>query len=232
MLAGRWRYATGYVRGFVSGVREYRRRPSVIAPEPTPEDDPDVLLMQALQGMRETQAKNRERAVQAITAKNNLQVSVDQTEKIVNNLRAKADKASLEGNQPLADELRAEKVAYEASLADMTASLASANETVERVKVAIRREEERVRTRTARAMALKAQWKQHQILENLNGAGEKDNESVLRPMRAEMKALLGIVRRVDADLQEEAQRAMQRGNIDLAQGILAERGAFRRALSA
>ena len=62
-------------------------------------EDPEILLAQAQQEMREAQAKNRERAVQAITAKNNLQAEVDKTQKMVNNLQAKAE-LGIEGRRP------------------------------------------------------------------------------------------------------------------------------------
>ena len=48
-----------------------------------PGSSAEVLLQNAQEQMREAQAKNRERAVQAITQKNNLQALADQTEKRV-----------------------------------------------------------------------------------------------------------------------------------------------------
>lgn len=135
-------------------------------------EDPDVLLAQAQAEMRENQARNRERAVQAITAKNNLQNEVDKTEKTVNNLQAKAEMALKNGQRDLARQLLVEKQQYEGTLASMRTSLESANETVEAVKVAIRREEERIRAKTAQAMALKTQWKQSQIEISINKALE------------------------------------------------------------
>ena len=49
-------------------------------------DDAEMMLERAQQQMREVQARNRERMVQAITQKNNLQALADQTQKMVNNL--------------------------------------------------------------------------------------------------------------------------------------------------
>ena len=66
-------------------------------------EDPEILLQQAQQEMREAQAKNRERAVQAITQKNHLQALADQTQKMVNNLQAKAQKAREDGDAGLAN---------------------------------------------------------------------------------------------------------------------------------
>jgi phage shock protein A len=172
MLTLQWRYATGYVRGFVSGLREYQTAPESSNVILERDDHPDVLLAQAQTEMRENQAKNRERAVQAITAKNNLQNEVDKTQKIVANLQAKAEMALKSGQRDLARQLLVEKQQYDGTLTSMQASLASANETVEAVKVAIRREEERIRAKTAEAMALKTQWKQSQIEISINKALE------------------------------------------------------------
>ena len=135
-------------------------------------EDPEILLQQAQQEMRENQAKNRERAVQAITQKNNLQAEADKTQKIVDNLQAKAELALKNGDRDLARQLLVEKGQYETTQATIQQSLQSAVETTEAIKVAIRREEERIRAKTAQAMAMKTQWKQSQIEISLNKALE------------------------------------------------------------
>ena len=135
-------------------------------------EDPEILLAQAQQEMKENQAKNRERAVQAITQKNNLQAEVDKTQKMVNNLQAKAELALKNGDRDLARQLLVEKGQYDSTLTTMSASLQSAQETIETIKTAMRREEERIRAKTAQAMALKTQWKQSQIEISINKAME------------------------------------------------------------
>lgn len=135
-------------------------------------EDPEVLLQQAQTEMRENQAKNRERAVQAITQKNNLQAELDKTQKMVDNLQAKAELALKNGDRDLARQLLVEKGQYETTLTPIQQSLQSAVETTEAIKVAIRREEERIRAKTAQAMAMKTQWKQSQIEISLNKALE------------------------------------------------------------
>ena len=135
-------------------------------------EDPEILLQQAQQEMRENQAKNRERAVQAITQKNNLQAELDKTQKIVDNLQAKAELALKNGDRDLARQLLVEKGQYETTLTTIQQSLQSALETTEAIKVAVRREEERIRAKTAQAMAMKTQWKQSQIEISLNKALE------------------------------------------------------------
>ena len=115
-------------------------------------EDPEILLAQAQQEMREAQAKNRERAVQAITAKNNLQAEVDKTQKMVNNLQAKAELALKGGDRDLARQLLVEKGQYETALTSLNGSLDQAMQTTEAVKVAMRREEDRIRSKTAQAL--------------------------------------------------------------------------------
>ena len=135
-------------------------------------EDPEILLQQAQQEMREAQAKNRERAVQAITQKNNLQALVDQTQKMVNNLQAKAEMALKNGDRDLARQLLIEKAQYDGTLESTKVSLQQALETTEAVKTAMRREEERIRAKTAQALSMKAQWKQAQIENSMNKALE------------------------------------------------------------
>ena len=135
-------------------------------------EDPEILLQQAQQEMKEAQAKNRERAVQAITQKNNLQALVDQTKKMVDNLQAKAEIALKNGDRDLARQLLIEKAQYDTTLQSTQISLTQALETTEAVKTAMRREEERIRAKTAQALSMKAQWKQSQIENSMNKALE------------------------------------------------------------
>jgi len=135
-------------------------------------EDPEILLQQAQQEMRENQAKNRERAVQAITQKNNLQALVDQTQKTVDNLQAKAEVALRNGDKDLARQLLVEKQQYEGTLVGTKQSLQAALDSIEAIKTAIRHEEERIRAKTAQALAMKAQWKQSQIEISINKALE------------------------------------------------------------
>jgi phage shock protein A len=126
-------------------------------------EDPELMLQQAQQEMRDLHAKNRERAVQAITQKNNLQQMVDDLQKRVDNLQGKAELALKRGDRDLALQLLKEKQGYEVSLQTTRASLEQAIETSEAVKTAIKRQEEQIRQKTAEALALKAQWKNSQI---------------------------------------------------------------------
>jgi phage shock protein A len=107
--------------------------------------------------------RNRERAVVAITQKNNLQNQVDELQKQVDMLGQKAEFALKRGDKDLALQLLKEKQSYESSLVTAKETLTQAIETSEQVKVAIKREEEQLRQKTAETLALKAKWKQAQI---------------------------------------------------------------------
>lgn len=126
-------------------------------------ENPDILLDQARREMQELHQRNRERAVQAITQKNNLQQMVEDLQRTVDNLQSKAEFALKRGERDVALQLLKEKQSYEESLSTTKESLAQAIETAEQVKVHIKQEEEKIRRKTAEAMQLKAQWKSAQI---------------------------------------------------------------------
>jgi phage shock protein A len=136
-------------------------------------EDPDVLLTQAQKEMQELHAKNREQAVQALTQKNNLQAEVDKTQREVDNLQGKAEIALKNGDRELALQLLREKQAREQNLTTLRGSLDNAIQMTEQIKTALTREEERIRTKTAEAMALKTQWKQAQIENSINKSLEQ-----------------------------------------------------------
>ena len=72
-------------------------------------ENPELLLQQAQEEMKAAAARNRERAVQAITQKNNLQQMVDDLQKTVDNLQAKAELSLKRGDRDLALQLLKEK---------------------------------------------------------------------------------------------------------------------------
>ncbi|RMG25396.1 MAG: PspA/IM30 family protein [Armatimonadetes bacterium] len=135
-------------------------------------EDPDVMLDQARRDMQEALRANKEKAVQAITQRNNLQAMVNEHEQKVAQLEQQAVMALKQGNRDLARQFLREKANYAATLESLKVSLAQANETVEMVKLAIRRQEEEVRKKTAEALAMKAQYKQAQIETSINKALE------------------------------------------------------------
>ena len=126
---------------------------------PVEKESADVLLDRAKRLLQEAHARHRERAVEAITAKNYLQNQVDDLQKTIQNLQKKSDKAVSRGDQELADQLLREKQGYEESLRSAEETLHHAVETAEQVKVAIKREEEWVRQAMEATMAFQAKWK-------------------------------------------------------------------------
>lgn len=133
-------------------------------------EDPQVIIDESIREMRETQIKNRERAVQAITQKNNLQKLVDDEERAARNLEAKAALALQQGNRELAKSLLRQQAQHLKTLEQMRVSLKQAEETSQAVKLAIQRDEERVRQKMAEALALKANMKQAEIQIAINKA--------------------------------------------------------------
>lgn len=133
-------------------------------------EDPDIMLDQAKHEMQEALVQNREKAVQAITQKNRLQGMMDENAKKSQQYETMATQALKQGNRDLARQLLREKATTDATVESLKGTLAQAIETVEQVKIAIKRQEEGVRKKTADALALKAQWKQAQIQDSITKA--------------------------------------------------------------
>lgn len=135
-------------------------------------EDPDIMLDQARRDMQEALISNREKAVQAITQKNRLQSMLDEQTKKATQLESQATMALQQGNRELALQFVREKANIDAVIAQLKVSYDNASQAVEAVKVAIKRQEEEVRRKTAEALALKAQWKQAQIQNSITKALE------------------------------------------------------------
>jgi phage shock protein A len=75
-----------------------------------------------------------------------------------------------QGNRELARDLIRQKTNNDQLVASLQGSYDQALQTVESVKVAIKRQEEEVRKKYAEALALKAQWKQAQIQNSISKA--------------------------------------------------------------
>jgi len=133
-------------------------------------ESPEIILEGAVREMKENQAKNRQRAVQAITQRNALANMVEKQEKLCRELEAKAATCVQSGNRELARTLLREKMTNDQTLENLKASLKQAEEISEAVKVAIRREDEQIRVKTAEALRLKAKMKQSQIQIEMNKA--------------------------------------------------------------
>ena len=204
-----------------------------------PVDDAEMLLEHAQQQMHEAQARNRERTVQAITQKNNLQALFDQTQKMVNNLRAKADKAHAEGDIGLERQLRAEQERYQRSVQQMETSLRRAIETTEAVKTAMRGEEEAIRTRTVQALAMKTFYKQAQIEfeieKNKLGMTTTKVGDLFERAQAKIQSaqarrdLMARIRKAAEVLEAAAEEAARKGDAALSRRLLSERDGLKTA---
>ncbi len=219
----------GVLVGFACAVFLFAKREK----KPPPIDDAELLLQQATQEMKEAQAKNRERAVQAITQKNHLQALVDQTQKTISRLEERAEAARLEGDQERERYLRAEQNQYLPTLAKTQAALASAIDAAEAVKTAMRREEERIRAKTAQALAMKAQQKQYQIeifieksrlAMTTNHATELFERAQAKIQQAQARRDLMAQIRITAEtLETAAEDAAENGDIGIEQRLLRAR---------
>ncbi len=142
-------------------------------------EDPEMMLDQARREMQANLTGNREKAVQAIAQRNRLQQIYDEQNQKSAMLEKQAATALQQGNRDLARTFIREKQTVDGGLESLKSSLDQASETVENVKVAIRRQEEEVRKKYSEALALKAQWKQAQIQSSITKALEGltfDNE--------------------------------------------------------
>lgn len=144
-------------------------------------ENPEILLQEAAREMRDNLAANRQRAVTAITQKNNLKSMLDEQEKRILTLDAQAEMAVKRGDRDLARRVLREKLTFQETITQTRLSYDQAVQASEAIKVAIRRQEETVRQRTAEALAKKAQWKQAQIQieidKALNGLTFEDESS-------------------------------------------------------
>jgi len=203
-------------------------------------EDPETLLARAQEEMRAVHARNRERAVKAITQKNNLQQLVSETEKKVEILRQQVAQAEANGDARTAQQMRGEQEQYVRTLELTRSSLEEAIAVAEQVKEAIHREEEVVRRKTAQAMTLRAQWRVLQIqreivhvaakglrpgqLEAGNLSPEQRHALLeqARTQRDELARLTeGASQRV-LSLRDKAALARQRGNEEMERALLRE----------
>jgi phage shock protein A len=135
-------------------------------------EDPDIMLDQAKRDMQSALISNKEKAVQAITQKNRLQLMLDDERKKAAQLETQATQALKIGNREMATQFMREKMNHDSTIVTLQQSYDQAVATVEQVKIAIKRQEEEVRKKTAEALAMKAQWKQAQIQNSISKALE------------------------------------------------------------
>ncbi len=133
-------------------------------------EDPEIMLDQARRDMSQALLQNKERAIQAMTQRNRLATMLEDERKKSQTYENQAAMALKQGKRDLATQLMREKMTVDGGLATLEQSYAQANETVDQVKIAIKRQEEEVRKKTAEALTLKTQYKQSQIQVSINKA--------------------------------------------------------------
>lgn len=209
-------------------------------------DDPEVLLDRAQHEMQMMHAQNRERAVQAITHKNELERAVQNVRARVADLQSATDEAERSGDRVTAQKRRSDLHACEAELAHGEALLAQAVEAAQLVKEAIRQEEEILRRKMSEAIALKAQWRSAQMetaltrsqtaleaLSRIEGENETDFREKLREA-LHTREMLRLSERDLTDkitsLREKANAARKQGDEDEERALLREMEQFEAAL--
>ena len=135
-------------------------------------EDPDMMLEQAKRDMQVALQQNQEKAVQAITQKNMLENMLNEQKRKAESLENQAAMALKQGKRDIATQLMREKMNVDANIASIQGSYDQAVQTVEQIKVGIKRQQEEVRKKTAEAMVLKTQWKQAQIQNSISKALE------------------------------------------------------------
>lgn len=135
-------------------------------------EDPDIMLDQARRDMQAALIANKEKAVQAITQKNRLQTLLEEHRQKGEQLESQATMALKQGNRDLAAQFMREKINNDSLITGLQTSYEQAAATVEQVKLALKRQEEEVRKKTAEALAMKAQWKNAQIQNSIAKALE------------------------------------------------------------
>ena len=169
-------------------------------------ENPEVILEQAREEMRENLLRNKERAVQAITERNRLRAEVEKLERACLDLERRAEMALRKGDRELAKQFLMEKASYQRSLESVRQALAQADQVVEQVKVAIKRDEERVRQKTAEILAQKARWKSAQIQNSINKALEGMS---LDDVSRDLERVEDKISRAEAEAQARAEMARE-----------------------
>lgn len=227
-------------------VRARRRLSNLLyGTRPRPIEDPDLLLHQALEEMRVMHAKNRERAVLAITQKNNLQSLVDDTERRVGEQHVKMQLARGRGDEVLASRLLQEMESHRSTLEPMRKQLEIAIVLCDKVKDALKRDEEKIRQKTAEALTLRMHWKLIQIEQGLMISlaqisanridtgmprdGLRDRHQRSRELVVEAFTHKNSLERIAADTRSKAEKlrlmteiARRRGDEELERSLLRE----------
>ena len=152
------------------------------------ETEAECLINETMREARENQIENRELAVQAITAKNNLLAEFQHQERLSVELLRRIEAATEQGDEREIRQLVKEKREVDRTLDRIAPQLAPAEAAVEQIKANLRAEEEQLRVRTAEALAMKARMKQMEI--ELRIAQALDTFALLQQDMARQQELL------------------------------------------
>lgn len=118
------------------------------------DETPEQCRKRALHELRERHEHNKERAIVAITQKNNLQNRVEDLIREIQRLETKSKIARGRGNRAESEQYLLQKQHYEALLPEAEAALAQAQAVSEQVKSMVKREEEHIRQKAVEIQAL------------------------------------------------------------------------------
>lgn len=138
-------------------------------------EDPMMMIDQAKRDMQESLVKNRERAVQAITQRNNLAALLRNCQSQIERNKAQAAMALKQNNRPLALQFAKEMAVNEAQLEQLQSALSQADTACTNVKKAIERQESEFKKKLAEAAALKARYKSAEVQNAIAKALEECN---------------------------------------------------------
>ena len=108
-------------------------------------EDPDMMLEQAKRDMQVALQGNQEKAVQAITQKNMLENMLNEQKRKSQALENQATMALKQDKRDIATQLMREKMNVDANVATIQQSYDQAVQTVEAIKLGIKRQQEEVR---------------------------------------------------------------------------------------
>jgi phage shock protein A len=126
-------------------------------------EDPETLLSDALDEMRDSYSDNQQRAINAVSQKYQLSRMVDNQKSQLADIASKIDLAVSGQKRDLAKVLILEKLAIERALAATTAEYDSAITICDDVKRVLDQQESAIQLKTAEATANVARWQRAQI---------------------------------------------------------------------
>ena len=177
---------------------------------PVLDAEAEALIDAAVREMRDRQVESREIAVQVITSKNNLQAEVDRNTYMEQTLDRKIQEAVEKDDQRTIGSLLEDKKSLNRVQDKMRADLEKAVVAAEKVKDAIREDEERVRIRTVEALMMKNRLR-HAEIQKRTLAALDAFQALERDIAREVEKL--AARMADAQANEAARAEMRNASL-------------------